>query len=184
MSVKLKTATVTFKGQKSLLFDRYTGSNEAKPEPIDKVYWHNGVAVMPQINIYSALSAENTKSVAKMFYGKKAKPIGMAINNCLIIDQEFIPILHKGEQITEDAFEDHFEVVQHVARINKSGTAIPNPKERPCLSPPWEMQFSIKFLPSGGDLTWEVMQQCFDYAGVIGLGTYRPLYGGFTVKIA
>jgi hypothetical protein len=117
-----------------------------------------------------------------MFFGKKAKPIGMAINNCLIIDEQFIPLLHDGKNITPDEFDDHFQIVHHVARINKSGTAIPNPKERPCLETPWSLKFGIRFIPSG-DLTWEVMQQCFDYAGVIGLGTYRPLYGGFEVKI-
>lgn len=182
MSKKLKTANVTFKGIKPLLFDRYGGSNESKLEPIDKVYWRDGIAVMPQINIYSALSAENTKSVAKMFFGKKAKPIGMAINNCLIIDQAYIPITQNGKQVKYEEFEKKFEILHHVARINKAGTAIPNPKERPCLDTPWEINFGVQFIPSG-DLTWDVMQQCFDYAGVIGLGTYRPLYGGYQVTV-
>lgn len=182
MSLKLKKAHVKFTGVKPLLFDRYAGSNEAKLEPIDKVYWHNERAVMPQINIYSALSAENSKSVAKMYFGKKAKPIGMAIQNGLMIDTDFIPILQDGEEVLAKDFGKRFTIEHHVARINKSGTAIPNPKERPSLDVPWTLEFGIQFIPNG-ELTWEVMQQCFQYCGVIGLGTYRPLYGGFSVEI-
>lgn len=183
MSKKLITASVTFEGVKPLLFDRYTGSNEAKPEPIEKVYWHDGIAVMPQINIYSALSAENTKSVAKMYYDRKAKKIGMAIQNGLMIEEPYIPILKDGKQIKKSDFDSVFEVVEHVARINKSGTAIPNPKTRPMLDTPWSISFKIKFIQNG-ELTWDVMQDCFEYCGVIGLGTYRPLYGGFNVRVA
>lgn len=186
MSIKLRKASVKFVGCKPLLFDRYTGSNEAKPEPVDKVYWHKSgedvLAYMPQINIYSALSAENTKSVAKMYFGKKAKPIGMAINNSLVIDTHPILITQHGQPVRQQDFDSAFTVEHHVARINKSGTAIPNPKERPCLETPWELNFDIRFSPSG-ELTWEVMQQCFDYCGIIGLGTYRPLYGGFRVEV-
>lgn len=182
MQNKLKNAHVTFTGIKPLLFDRYAG-NEAKLEPIEKVYWsQDGLAVIPQINVYSALSAENSKSVCKMFFGKKAKPIGMAINNCLVIKQEELLITRDGEPFSVDEFDKDFEVVHHVARINKSGTAIPNPKERPKLPAPWQIDFDITFMPSG-DLNWQVMQECFGYAGVIGLGTYRPLFGGFKVEI-
>lgn len=183
MSIKLKTATVRFTGVKPLLFDRYPGSNQAKLEPVDKVYWSkDGKAVIPAINVYSALSAENTKSVTKMFFGKQAKPIGMAIQNGLVIQDHEIPITKKGDPVLRDDFDKHFEVIEHVARINKSGTAVPNPKERPMLDVPWEIEFAIQFLPSG-ELTWDVMCQCFDFCGVIGLGTYRPLFGGFTVHI-
>lgn len=179
----LKTANVKFMGVKPLLFDRYPGSNQAVLEPIDKVYWSkSGFAVLPQINLYSGLAAENTKSVAKMFHGKKAKPIGMAIQNGLGIDELEIPILRDGKKVLRKNFEKDWEVVHHVARINKNGTAIPNPKERPMLDLPWSLEFNIRFAPSG-ELTWEVMQQAFQYLGIIGIGTYRPLFGGFTVLI-
>lgn len=182
--MNVKEATVKFTGVKPILFDRYQGSNEAKPEPVEKVYWSkkDRIAVIPQVNLYSCLAAENTKSVAKMFYGRKAKPIGMAIQNGLIVTEHEIPILKDGKQIHEENFEEDFDIVYHVARINKAGTAIPNPKERPMLDTPWTMEFNIRFLPSG-DLTWDVMKQAFDYAGLIGMGTYRPLYGGFSVEV-
>jgi hypothetical protein len=181
MSTTMVQTTVKYTGVKPLLFDRYAG-NEARLEPIDKVYWgRDKTAIIPQVNIYSALAAENTKSVAKMFYGKKAKPVGMAIQNGLVINEDELQILKEGDPIHCDDFDKHFEVVRHVARINKSGTAIPNPKERPQLDIPWSLSFSITFIPNG-EVNWEVMQQCFHYAGIIGLGTYRPLFGGFTVE--
>ena len=184
MSATLKKAVVKFIGTKPLLFDRYGGTNDSKLELIDKVYWSkDGFAVMPQINIYSALSAENTKSVAKMFFGKRAKAIGLSINNSLNIVEPYPFIFKDGERIHRDDFEKHFTKATHVARINKSGTAIPNPKERPCLDTPWEIQFNLEFV-STLELTWEVMKQCFEYCGMIGLGTYRPLYGGFKTEIA
>lgn len=177
-------AKITLKGLRPLLFDRYAG-NEAKLLPIDKVYWNkDGTAVMPAINLYSGLTAENSKSVCKMFYGKKAKPMGVSVANQLRIEAYEIPLLYEDKEISRDDFDDKFTVVNHVARINKAGTAIPNPKERPQLDIPWSLSFDVAFTAiANSEVNWDVMIQMFDQLGTLGLGTYRPLYGQFNMSM-
>lgn len=184
MTSNVMQGRVKFNGVRPLLFDRYAGSNEAKLDPIDKVYWsQEGLAVIPSINVYSGLVAENSKSVCKMYFGKKAKPIGMAIMNQFKIEQFEIPLLHDGKTISQDDFDSTFEIKHHVARINKAGTAIPNPKERPMLDTPWSIEFDYQFIRDAqSDVNWDVMEQSLSNLGMIGLGTYRPLFGGFTVE--
>ncbi len=176
----MKTATVHLIGNKPLLFDRYLGSNDAKPEPIEKVYWTvAGEACLPSINLFSSLSAENTKSVTKQFYGRNAKKIGMAINSFLNIRQYEIVLERNGVRFHRDNFGSDFEVVKHVARLDKG---IPNPKVRPMLHLPWQATFDIEFVPTA-DCTWEVLVKILQQAGSIGLGTYRPVFGTYRVQI-
>lgn len=176
----MKNATVRLIGLKPLLFDRYSGSNNSKPEPVEKVYWSQaGEACIPTINLYSSLSAENTKSVAKMFYGKNAKPIAMAVNNWLNIHQHEMILTRNGKPFHLDSFESDFQVVHHVARLPKG---IPNPKVRPLLPTPWECTFDLDFMPTP-DCPWDVLVKMLQQAGTIGLGTYRPLYGTYQVEI-
>lgn len=177
--MRLIEAHVTMTGTRPLLFDRYAG-NDAKLDPVDKCYWAGGVAVIPQANLYSGLSAENTKSVVKI-YGdiRKAKAKGMAINQALMIRQFDIPILRDGVQITRDDFDDVFQIVQHVARVAKG---IPNPKTRPMLPLPWSIEYDIEFMETP-ELTWTEMRGMLLKLGSLGLGTFRPLYGGSTVLI-
>jgi hypothetical protein len=173
-------AKVKLIGLKSLLFDRYHGNNQAKPEPIEKVYWsRHDEACLPQINLYSSLSAENTKSVAKMFYGKNAKPLSMAVNNWLQIHQEDLILTRNGRPFHRSNFDSDFRIVHHVARLQKG---IPNPKVRPLIDAPWQCEFDITFNPTP-ECNWPVMVKMLQQAGMIGLGTYRPLYGTFQVEI-
>lgn len=175
-----KTGKVILTGVKPLLFDRYMGSNDAKPEPIEKVYWtQDGEACLPTLNLYSSLTAENTKSVAKMFYGRNAKKVGMAVNSFLYIPETELTLKREGKPFHIDNFDKQFEVVEHVARLDKG---IPNPKVRPMLRAPWTTEFSFEFT-SSPDCSWEVMVKMFQQAGIIGLGTYRPIFGTYRVQV-
>lgn len=176
--MRIYKAVVTMEGQRHLLFDKYHGM-DAKPELIDKVYWANGIAVIPQANLYSGLTAENTKSVVRLVAGKKAKNKGMAIQQQLYIKQFDIPITQNGKEIARDDFDKYFIAVQHVART-KAGT--PNDKIRPCLQTPWQLQFDISFIETA-DLSWAEMKRYLTELGRLGIGTYRPLYGGANVTI-
>lgn len=162
------------------MFDRYMGSNDAKPEPVEKVYWsQDQLACIPVLNFFSALTAENTKSVAKMFYGRNAKKIAMAINSFLYISQTEMILRQGGEPVHIDEFNKKFEILEHSARLDKG---IPNPKVRPCLSSPWSTEFDYEFLPSP-DCSYEVLVKMFQQVGFIGLGTYRPQFGTFRVEV-
>lgn len=176
---ELKSAIVRLTGNKPLLFDRYLG-NEAKLEPIEKAYWSDQLeACLPAINLYSALCAENTKSVTRQFYGRKAKQIGMAINSFLNIKQTELVILQNGKPVHRNNFASTFKVVEHVARLDKG---IPNQKVRPMLPLPWTTSYEFDFTPSP-DCSWTMLVKIIQQAGTIGLGTYRPMFGTYHVEI-
>ncbi|TXH55521.1 MAG: hypothetical protein E6Q97_08700, partial [Desulfurellales bacterium] len=148
---RLHIAKVILIGLKPLLFDQYLGSNDIKSTAIEKVYWdREGFACIPALNLFSALTAENTKSVCKQFYGTRAKKIGMAINSYLNIKQHTLTLERSGEKIHRDNFDSAFEIIKHVARLDKG---IPNPKERPMLATPWSTSCDIEFYEYG-DCAW------------------------------
>ena len=168
-------------GRRPLLFDRYPGDNDSKLEPIEKVYWdRQGFLSIPVINIYSALTAENSKSAVKM-HGKKAKTVAAAVNSYLVIEGgEYILITRDGDKIHKDRFGELFTIVNHVARLSKG---IPNPKERPMLDTPWKIQFDIEFEPTP-ECSWTTLIKLFEQMGTNGLGTFRPMYGSSDVNIS
>lgn len=89
-------------------------------------------------------------------------------------------LLRDGAPFLRSNFNSDFEIVQHVARLDKG---IPNPKVRPMLAGPWETSFDFDFVPTP-DCTWEVLVKVIQQAGSIGLGTYRPIFGTYRVELS
>jgi hypothetical protein len=66
-----------------------------------------------------------------------------------------------------------------VARLDKG---IPNPKERPTLPTPWEIEFTLQILPNQ-EIKEQEIKNLFEEGGLaIGLGTFRGVYGKFAVR--
>ena len=65
-----------------------------------------------------------------------------------------------------------------MARLAKG---IPNPKERPVIELPWEIEFNIIHFENS-DVSLITLKQLFDIGGIsIGFGTYRGVYGKFII---
>jgi len=63
--------TAKLRGIRPILFDRYAGDNNTKLKVIEKLYTDaSGGIVLPVLNVFSLLTAQNTDSVAARFYGK------------------------------------------------------------------------------------------------------------------
>ena len=63
----------------------------------------------------------------------------------------------------------------------KGSLAIPNPKERPMLSAPWESSFKLNLLETP-ELNEVLLKKLFEKGGIaIGLGTFRGVFGKFKV---
>ena len=176
-------------GARDLLFDRYPGDNDTKLKPHEKVYLNTANhCVVPVVNLYSCLTAENTKSVAKFCYGKKAGNIRIGINSFVTItgDDENSPnrmaaLIRDGDgkPITRD--DPRITVETHVARLAKG---VPNPKVRPCIHVPWSVTFHFRYLKNEF-ISREVLIDCLQQAGeIVGLGTFRPMFGKFVVEIS
>jgi len=71
--------------------------------------------------------------------------------------------------------------MSHVARVKKGNLSVPNPKERPVLSLPWNIEFDMTLLETN-ELSENVLRKLFEVGGLaIGLGTFRGVFGKFVV---
>jgi hypothetical protein len=111
--------------------------------------------------------------------------VAAAIRSFLTIPEMEIPFLRDGQPIKFGGFDaserDSLSgcYIHHgVARL-KGG--IPNPKARPTLPTPWELQFTM-MLYANEEVQEETIQNLLVRSGVsIGLGTFRGVYGKFRV---
>jgi len=170
---------VTLRGIAPLMFDRYAGDNNTSLAVEQKMYLDDDQHLtIPVLNIYSMLIAENTKSVAKLYYGKKWRDVAMGVAGYvsiepyeILISDETGPIRWTGD------WTDKLVVHRSVARLLKG---IPNPKERPMLRLPWQISFDLTYRQNRM-ISETGLRRTFDEAGTIGLGTFRPQFGRFVV---
>jgi len=184
--------TVTLTGLRDMMLDRYAGDNVTQLEPQEKLYLDTDgkTLIFPIENMISFLAAENTKSCVNMFGGKGWRDQGSAIKSCMVINPDPIVICdEKGKAKRFSKFVDILKrqpgdvYIKHaVAKIKKTASiAVPNPKVRPVISLPWQITFTIDFL-ANEYITEKTLRQYFEKGGIfIGLGTYRPVYGKFSV---
>jgi hypothetical protein len=172
-----------------IMFDRYAGDNNTKLEPWQKLYLEPGgtnVIGIPAINIMSLLSAHNTNSAPKRLRDKrKYKDIANACLSFVSISPSFIPFLRDESPIKFGKFVDDKDELSKcfihygVARLDKG---IPNPKVRPVLPLPWEIEFDFTLFPNKEIKEQEILNLFEDAGRAIGLGTWRGVFGKFYVK--
>lgn len=183
--------TVTLRGIRPILFDRYAGDNNTKLSPLEKFNTdQNGGIVLPVLSIFSLLAAQNTDSVAARFYGKLRRDIALGVNAFCDIAPHGIetsdiidaPILDAGGE-QWNVNDSRIQIVQHVARMKKAGAAIPNPKERPMLPTGWSvvLDFTLSANKFVSDKTLHTM---IEQGGILGLGTFRPIFGRYVAEFA
>lgn len=183
MASNMTTIKVQLKGIRPLMFDRYAGDNNTQLPVHEKMYLDAGARlIMPALNILSMLTATNTMSVARQFFGRNGKNIALGINAYTNITPFEIPILDndgpiifKGFGETSYMYAGRLSIVKHVARL-KGG--IPNPKERPLLDLPWHLEFEIDY-QDNKLCTLENLRSAVTMGGTLGLGTFRPIFGRY-----
>ena len=173
---QFKTIKVVLKGLRPLMFDRYAGDNNTTLPPEEKMYLNEqSQLIIPAINVYSLLTAENSKSVTRQFFGRQGKTIGLGISSYTNIEPFEIPILDDDGPIVFHGWNGQLSVRKDVARV-KGG--IPNPKTRPVLALPWSVAFTVEY-QENTYCTLENLRQAFAMGGTLGLGTFRPYFGRY-----
>lgn len=166
-------------GRRPLMFDRYAGDNKTSLPVAEKMYLdENQCLILPAINLFSMLVAENTKSVCKLFFGKGGKTIGLGISSFCSIEPYDLPICDDKGPIKFTGFNSQISVVKHVARL-KGG--VPNPKERPVLALPWSIKGTVTYTENPY-CPYATLRDAFAKGGIIGLGTFRPYFGLYTLE--
>lgn len=191
--VKTITRTITLRGIRPIMFDRYAGDNDTKLSWTEKIYLVPGTSVLalPVLNINSFFTAMNTSSAPKrLLDSRKFKKVCEAFQSYLMIDgmdpehPEYLPFLRDGKPIEVGEFgtdrDERSGIYLHraVARLDKG---IPNPKERPCLPLPWSLQFKLTIIENAAFKEATVRNLAIDGGIAIGLGTYRGQFGKFVV---
>lgn len=175
--MKSMKINVTLKGIRPIMFDRFV-SMKTELSPEDKVYQVQGSLVLPAKNIMSFLSAENTESAPKRIIGKKWKTICKAAMSFVDVSPFDIPFTRDGKPIAAD----RVEIVEDKAIVKKGTLSIPSPKQRPLLGLPWSLEFELELFQNV-DLNDATLRRLFEDGGImIGLGTYRGVYGKFLVE--
>ena len=183
------TWNVTLTGIRPLMFDRYAGDNNTKLQWWEKVYMVPGTRQLciPSLNIMSFFSAHNTNSAPKRLRDKrKYKDIANACLAFITIEHDYIPILRNDEPLVLGPINGESDPVTglhrqvHVARLDKG---IPNPKERPCLPLPWALKFTMRIGKNKEIKESEIRSLLEEGGQVIGLGTFRGVFGKFSVSI-
>lgn len=180
---ELQKWRVVLCGAREIMFDRYIGQKALELPTKDKMYVDKGgVVCLPASNIYSFMGAENTTSAAKKILGKSFRDAAQATLSFVDISPfPLIPFVDdKGKPIVFDGFGENKKFYEHraVARLPKG---IPNDKVRPVMRLPWALHLEVVLRPNDY-LDGALLHRLFvDGGGIIGLGTYRGLFGKFTV---
>jgi len=173
-------------GLTDLMFDRYAGDNKTQLSVEARMYFlRDGKTLcLPAINLQSFLSAKNTTSVSKLVGGKSWGAMADAMLSYVQINPQQIVLTRNGEPIIFSGFTNGYDekakIYAHksVARL-KGG--IPNPKERPTVELPWELEFNISLMKND-TVDETLLQTAFVKGGLaLGLGTFRGLFGKFRV---
>jgi hypothetical protein len=166
-------------GVRPLMFDRYAGDNNTQLPVQEKMYLDSHRRLtLPAVNLFSMLCAENNKSVCRQFFGKVGKTIGLGMASYVTILPYDIPICDDDGPIVFSGFNQQITEHKTVARLNKG---IPNPKHRPVLSTPWNMQFTLSYIENKY-CSLENLRSALTMGGMLGVGTFRPFYGRYEVE--
>lgn len=179
---------VVLQGRSPLMFDRYPGDNSTKIEVWQKLYFGTDgkTLVMPSLNIMSFLSAQNTTSAPKRLLDKrKYRETANACLSFVSIEPFDIPILRDGLPIIFGKFDGDRDkqsgvwIHRCVARL-KDG--IPNPKARPVVPMPWALEFTLR-IATNNEIQEAQVRNLFAAGGAaLGLGTFRGVFGKFSVE--
>lgn len=175
-------------GTTEIMFDRYAGDNQTKLEPWQKLYLEPGdsrIIGLPAVNFMSFLSAHNTNSAPKRLRDKRIyKSLCNACLSFVAINPGFIPFTRDGNPIKFGQFEHDYDplsgvyVHRSVARLDKG---IPNPKERPVLTLPWDLEFEFIMYPNREIKEQDILNLVEEGGRALGLGTFRGVFGKFYV---
>ena len=166
-------------GVRPLMFDRYAGDNSTQLPVAEKMYLDQQRRLtLPAVNLFSMLCAENTKSVCRQFFGKNGKTIGLGMASYVTINPFEIPICDDHGPIVFKGFNEQVYEHRTVARV-KGG--IPNPKHRPVVATPWNLQFTMDYIENKY-CSLENLRQALTMGGMLGVGTFRPFFGRYEVE--
>ena len=168
------------------MFDRYAGDNDTELKPEEKFYFaEDGKSlVIPSQNILGMLASNFYKCATKIKYGRGHSAKADVVQGFVDIDPMMVPFTAHGKNVVFKKWNDPIYEDFSVARIKKTAQQIiPNPKHRPVLNCPWELEFNVSILPND-QISEKDLKDLFEVGGLyVGIGTWRGRYGKCVVDI-
>jgi len=205
---RVETCAVVIEGSKDVMFDRLAGTEarlikdmEAHPEKRMYLKEKTRELFLPVENLYSFLCSQNGASCVNR-YGPQGRSDAavrreLAENVLSFVDiratksknEEEISFLVNGKPVVFDGWTEgktsaKGKIYQKFAapRVKKNGLLIPMAKTRPVLRKPWSLAFTVDVRPNAANITGAMIEGWLRLGGpCLGLGTFRPRYGTFTV---
>jgi hypothetical protein len=178
---------VTLESLADIMFDQFFDHSKEPRPPEQKFYLQDkNQLVFPSLNIMAFLFNQKGNSCATKFEGKKRNDyISMGFSH-ISITPTFIPFKGKDKKpVVFKDFEDSTFYIVNAApttKLSGGGFIKQEAKPRPVLKMPWFLEFEIN-LYKNSLINSIKLQNWFEAGGLlIGLGTYRPLFGRFAVK--
>jgi len=189
MALAQETIGLKLDGLIDIMFDHFYGQEKDTRPPEQKLYLEpkTNRLILPTENIYAFLFGENPPGCAKS-EGKAGNDyIRIGQSHVVINPVDFIPFQRDGKDIIFEGFEDEnsLYITEFSPRVRgPDGSSIKtNPKKRPALKVPWSLTLSVTVVKNN-KISTEKIFNWFQAGGIfIGLGTYRPRYGRFSVTM-
>lgn len=170
-----------------ILFDQFFDHSKEPRPPEQKLYLGKKNQIMfPSLNVMAFLFNQKGNSCVTKFEGKKRGDyISMGFSH-VFINPQMIPFRGKDEKpvFFTDFDNGPFYIVRAAPTTKMPGGGFikQEAKPRPALKMPWTLEFQITLYKNL--LINDVkLRNWFEMGGLlIGLGTYRPLFGRFRIK--
>ena len=170
-----------------IMFDQFFDHSK-EPRPPEQKFYIQGKNQLffPSLNIMAFLFNQKGDSCVNKFEGKKRRDYYAIGFSHITISPMFIPFKNKeGKTILFSNFDDGLFYIMNSApttKLSGGGYIKQEAKPRPVLKMPWALEFEIHLFKN--PLINEIkLRNWFENGGlIIGLGTYRPLFGRFMVE--
>lgn len=177
------------RGLAPLMFDRFFDHSAEERPPEQKLYLNqDNFLVMPAANLVALLTNERPPGAIKLAEKKKANDYLPYVKGHVHFSQIQFPISDDNGPIIFTHFDgQRFFIDRSAPRVIKGSLSIKQEsRSRPVLSLPWFIKIGINLIEtefSKGKIVPDKLYSWFSLGGlVIGLGTYRPLYGRFELS--
>jgi len=178
--------SVTIESLSDIMFDQFFDHSKEPRPPEQKLYLDGRQAGFPSINFMAFLFNQKGNSCATKFEGKKRNEYISIGFSHISISPSHIPFLWKDKPVILKSLEDdeRFYIFRGAPTTKMPGGGFikQEAKPRPVLKIGWSLEFEITLFKNNL-INDQKLRNWFEMGGiVIGIGTYRPLFGRFSIK--
>ena len=177
---------VVLEGLVPIMFNRFIDHSKEVRPPEQKFYLdEKNQVVLPAENLMSFLCGSLIPGCIKKFEGKKSGDFLDIAYSHISFTPNVVPFLRKGKPIVFKTIEDtSLWGIKLSGGITKSGASVvkQEAQPRPYLKTPWGLELTVTLVKNPMIDETKLYNYFVNGGIVVALGTFRPMYGRFSVK--